>query len=29
LMFWIIALCPLIGVLGWVFLSRRRTAQNA
>ncbi|HYR83813.1 MAG TPA: MFS transporter [Terriglobia bacterium] len=28
LMFWIIALCPLIGVLGWVFLSRRRVAQS-
>src|SRR6266446_3084969 len=28
LMFWIIALCPLIGVLGWVFLSRRRSPQT-
>jgi predicted MFS family arabinose efflux permease len=27
LMFWIIALCPLIGISFWVFLSRNRTTQ--
>jgi predicted MFS family arabinose efflux permease len=26
-LFWIIALCPLVGVLVWLFLSRNREAQ--